>query len=101
MTPVSEQFKAALAATRDATVDYGTAVLTTERGGVRTVEQADELIGVSDDLVQALTRTGVLDGDLLNLDTAGDYRYRKVGPSATTPGVTRYVRITAEQEQQP
>ncbi|PRY35366.1 hypothetical protein [Umezawaea tangerina] len=75
------------------TTDYSTAVLTTVSGGVRTVEQADDLIGVHDDLVQALTRTGVLDGDHLTLDTAGEYRYRRLGPSETTPGVTRYERV--------
>ena len=84
------------------THDFGTASVTIRASdGTRIVDHADPIIGVDDCLLYHWDMRGALDGDLLTLDTAGEYRYRRLGPSGTTPDVTRYERITDEQEQQP
>jgi hypothetical protein len=81
------------------TTDYGTASLIrhTVTGAV-TVEHADPVIGVDGGLLSSLRVTGHLADDVLTLDTAGEYRYRRLGPSSATPDVTRFERIAEHGE---
>jgi hypothetical protein len=70
--------------------EYGTAELQIDTSdGTVTVLHADDLIGVTDDL---LTQIGFKPDGVLTLDTAGEYRYLSVGPSRD-PGVTLFNRI--------
>jgi hypothetical protein len=54
---------------------YGTAALRRHDDGTITVERADDVILVSTDL---LAETGHYVDGVLKLDTAGEYRYRRL-----------------------
>ena len=71
------------------------AVLTRHDDGTVTVEYADPVIWVSPELLEMAEDwalpTG--DGEVLQLDTAGEYLYRRVGP-APDGRYQEYARIT-------
>lgn len=73
-------------------LDYGVAHVSVSRGR-RTVTGTCEIIGVGTGVLARWESMGVLVGDTLTLDTDGVYVYRLLGPSAHTPGVTRYKRV--------
>lgn len=74
------------------TVEYGTAEIYVSAEGIRTVRRADDLIGVLRSLIEGEMVPDALDGDVLKLDSAGEYRYRHVGP-AEDPRVELFERI--------
>jgi hypothetical protein len=69
--------------------EYGDATVTRNEDGSRSVLQADDVIGVSQEL---LDQVQLVEG-LLVLDTAGEYRYRRVGPSRSDWQVTVFERV--------
>lgn len=73
--------------------DYGTASMARLDDGSVLVEQADDTIGVSAELLAEM-RVG--EDGVLALDTAGEYRYRFAHGSRTTPHVLVFRRITEE-----
>jgi hypothetical protein len=60
--------------------------------GTLTVERADPVIRVTQELLEAVDRS-VWDGDTLTLDTAGEYRYRYLRPDPHQPGSHIFGRI--------
>lgn len=59
---------------------------------VVTVEYADPVILVSDDLLD-FTYHWAWDGEVLTLDTAGTYRYHRLGPDPIMEHVSIFSRI--------
>lgn len=59
--------------------EVGTAIVALAADGTREVEHADPVILVSQELLDN-AEPDVWDGQVLTLDSTGDYRYRRVGP---------------------
>lgn len=70
--------------------EYGDAILTRHDDGTVTVERADRIVGVTPELLDLAEAWVFPNGDheTIQLDTAGEYVYRKVGeePLRFMPG---------------
>lgn len=74
-------------------LDYGIAhIQVSTSTGYRRVTSAAEIIGVPSDQLARWREHAMLDGKTLTLDSARQYVYTLLGPSAHTPDVTRFKR---------
>lgn len=74
---------------------FGDALCHRHDDGTVTVSRADDRIGVAVELLEGAHPWVFPNGDwdTIQLDTAGEYRYRQVGPSPVHPGVLVFDRI--------
>jgi hypothetical protein len=72
------------------TPEYGGVTIIRLDDGTVTVTQADDVIGMAQVLLNHMAAE--VDG-VLTLDTAGEYRYRRVGPSVSDPTIIVFERI--------
>jgi hypothetical protein len=81
--------------------DYGTATVRKHDDGTVTVEQADQVIGVSRDLWDEMELPHKRDDGTLWLDTAGEYRYRFVREDLSWAGPEMDVVVFERIEETP
>lgn len=75
--------------------EYGAARVRVNNDDTRTVDHADDVLGVDVDVLDRHAATVEYTGDVLTLDTAGDYRYRLIGPAPDNDRVLLFERIKA------
>lgn len=75
--------------------DYGGATMHRHGDGTVTVVRADDRIGVASELLDGAHPWVFPNGDrdTIQLDTAGEFLYRKVGADPAWPSVLIYERI--------